>query len=66
MGPHKNGDSHDHGNSSNKNGGSGGNRDPPDRGGGRHPRENGNPEEEGIGSPSMLMYYKGLQDHQAS
>ena len=23
------------------------------------------PEEEGIGSPSMFMYYKGLQDHQA-
>ena len=39
----KNGDSHDHGNSSNENGGSSGNRDPPDRRGGRPPRENGNP-----------------------
>ena len=37
-----NGDSHDHSNSPNKNGGPGGNGDPPNRRGGRPPRENGN------------------------
>ena len=40
----KNGDSHNHGNSSNENGGPGENRDPPDRRGGRPPRENRNPD----------------------
>ena len=40
----RNGDSHDYGNSLNENGGPGGNRDPPDRRGGRPPRENGNPD----------------------
>ena len=40
----KNGDSHDHGNSPNENRGPGWNRDPPDRRGGRPPRENGNPD----------------------
>ena len=40
----KNWDSHDHGNSPNENGGPGGNRDPPDRRGGRPLRENGDPD----------------------
>ena len=40
----KNGDSHDHGSSPNENGGPGGNRDPPDRRGGRPPRKNGDPD----------------------
>ena len=40
----KNGDSHGHGNSPNENGGPGGNRDPPDRRGGRPPRGNGDPD----------------------
>ena len=42
----RNGDSHDHGNNPNENGGTGGNGDPPDRRGGRPPRENGNPDGE--------------------
>ena len=42
--PDKNGDYHDHGNSPNENGGPGGNRDPPDRRGGRPSGENGNPD----------------------
>ena len=40
----KNGDSHDHGNSPNENRRPDGNGDPPDRGAGRPPRENGNPD----------------------
>ena len=40
----RNGDSHDHANSPNENGGPGGNGDPPDRRGGGPPRENGNPD----------------------
>ena len=40
----RNGDSHDHCNSPNENGGPGGNGDPPDRKGGRPPRGNGNPD----------------------
>ena len=37
-------DDHDHGNSPNENRGPGGNGDPPDRRGGRHPRGNKNPD----------------------
>ena len=40
----RNGDSHDHGNGPNENGGLGGNGDPPDRRGRRPPRGNGNPD----------------------
>ena len=40
----RDGDSHDHSNSSNENGGPGWNRDPPDRRGGGPPRENVNPD----------------------
>ena len=61
----RNGDSHDHGNSLNENGGPGEKGDPPDRRGGGPSRENGNPDGFQIEVLTLMIMGMGMILHSA-